>query len=287
MAILLIGGTGKTAVRLARFLQNDNRQFLLASRRGQSAAPQGMPAVRFDWMNRSTWKEPFLYRFVGDEKVNAIYLMEPLVDEPWKPLNEFIAYARQEYEVGRFVLVAGTSAQPGKPGMGMVWQNFLQTGVDFCVLRPSWFMENLSEEAPALLVKEHSKIYTACGDGRIPFVSATDIAAVAFRALTDAKSHNCDYRILGPELLTYDEVVRKLSAALGRPIEHVKLSGKDRYQGLVSAGVSDYYAHFLANLETAAAEGFETHMNDDVEKVTGRPPKSFDVFALENRATWL
>ncbi|ODM17925.1 hypothetical protein SI65_06713 [Aspergillus cristatus] len=287
MAILLIGGTGKTAVRLARFLQNNNYQFLLASRRGQSAAPVGMPAVRFDWTDKGSWKEAFEYRFVAGEKVKAIYLMEPLVAEPWKPMNEFIDYARQEQGVGRFVLVAGTSSQLGRPGMGMVWQHFLDTGVDYAVLRPSWFMENLSEEAPSGLIKDLSKIFTACGEGKIPFVSATDIAAVAYRALTDTESHNCDHRVLGPELLTYDEIALKLSAALGREIQHVSLSGEDRYQGLVSAGVSEYYARLLTNLETAAATGFETHLNDEVEKVTGRPPKSFDVFAQENRAAWI
>lgn len=51
-----------------------------------------------------------------------------------------------------------------------------------------------------------SKIFTACGDGKIPFISADDIAAVAFHALTDETSHNCDHRVLGPELLTYDDV---------------------------------------------------------------------------------
>lgn len=57
-------------------------------------------------------------------------------------------------------------------------------------------------------IKEEGKIYTATGDGKIPFVSATDIAAVAFRALTDEKPHNTSYYILGPELLTYDQVIR-------------------------------------------------------------------------------
>lgn len=38
-----------------------------------------------------------------------------------------------------------------------------------------------------------------------------DIAAVAYRALTDAKLHNTDYRVLSPELLTYDKVYRLLS----------------------------------------------------------------------------
>jgi len=67
-------------------------------------------------------------------------------------------------------------------------------------------LENFLEQQYIASIKNESKIYTACGDGQIPFISALDIAAVAFRALTDAKPHNTDYRILGPELLTYDEV---------------------------------------------------------------------------------
>ena len=110
---------------------------------------------------------------------------------------------------------------------------------------------------------------------------------MAYRALTDAKSHNCDHRVLGPELLTYDQVAEKLSAVLGRRIEHVKLSRDERYQSLVSAGLSDYYAGFLSNLEEAASTGFETSMNDTVEQVTGRPPKSLSMFAQENRETWV
>jgi uncharacterized protein YbjT (DUF2867 family) len=37
-------------------------------------------------------------------------------------------------------------------------------------------------------------------------VSANDIAAVAVRALTDREAPNTDYMVLGPELLSYDEV---------------------------------------------------------------------------------
>jgi festuclavine dehydrogenase len=55
-------------------------------------------------------------------------------------------------------------------------------------------------------IRDNSQIITAAGDGKIPFISADDIANVAFRALTDEKAHNTDHLILGPELFTYDEV---------------------------------------------------------------------------------
>ena len=287
MAILLLGGTGKTSIRLAHFLQCDNIPFLLASRRGSSAAPIGMPATKFDWLEKTTWENPFKYQFVNKASISAVYLMEPLVSEPWKPMNEFIDFAHKEHGVSRFVLVAGSSAELGQPGMGMVWQHLVNTKVDYCVLRPSWFMENLSEEFPRILIRDQSKIYTACGDGRIPFISAIDIAAVAFRALTDEKSHNCDHRVLGPELLTYDQVAEKLSAVLGRKIEHVKLTGEQRYKTLVDAGLSEYLARFLTNIETATSTGFETRMNDEVMKVTNRPPRNLEQFAQENREIWI
>lgn len=55
-------------------------------------------------------------------------------------------------------------------------------------------------------IKDEDKIYSACGDGKVPFVSAEDIGAVAYRGLTDEKPHNTSYYVLGTELLTYDQV---------------------------------------------------------------------------------
>ncbi len=37
-------------------------------------------------------------------------------------------------------------------------------------------------------------------------MSVDDIVAVAFRALVDEVPHNTDHLILGPDLLSYDEV---------------------------------------------------------------------------------
>lgn len=67
-------------------------------------------------------------------------------------------------------------------------------------------IENFLEDGLVFLIMEQGIVYTATGNGKAPFVSADDIAAVAYRALTDERSHNTDYLILGPELLSYDDV---------------------------------------------------------------------------------
>lgn len=140
MAILLTGGTGKTSLRVARLLQDANIPFLLASRRGEAAAPPGMAATKFDWLDSSSWEGPFQHEFRGGETISTIYMMNPIVDNPETSMNAFVDYAREKQGVKRFVLIAGSSAEPGRPGVGKVWQHFLDTGVDYCVLRPSWFM---------------------------------------------------------------------------------------------------------------------------------------------------
>ena len=56
-----------------------------------------------------------------------------------------------------------------------------------------------------MTIRNEGNFYAACSE--IPFVSAADIA---FHALIDTKPHDTDYKILGPELLTYDEVYGSL-----------------------------------------------------------------------------
>ena len=65
--------------------------------------------------------------------------------------------------------------------------------------------ENFTEWRLLATIRNESKIYSATGDGKMPFISATDFAHVAFRALVDTNPHNTDYQVLGPELLTYDD----------------------------------------------------------------------------------
>ena len=82
------------------------------------------------------------------------------------------------------------------------------------------------------------------------------------------------------------QIATKFSTALEREIVHVKLSQEDRKQNLLSEGQPEDIAFLLAWVETQAAAGLEERLDDSVEKVTGRPPKSFDTFVKQNRATW-
>lgn len=99
-----------------------------------------MPAVKFDWLDSSTFGAPFQHKFAGGEKISTAYIVSPIVDDPEVSMNAFVDYAIKEHGVERFVLIAGSTAEPGKAGVGKVWQHFLDIGTEYCVLRPTWFM---------------------------------------------------------------------------------------------------------------------------------------------------
>ncbi len=120
-------------------------------------------------------------------------------------MKKFIDLAKHN-GVTRFVLLSSSALEAGGPAHGKVHEYLVGLGVEYAVLRPTWFMENFSEEQRAKTIREEGKVYSAAEDGRIPWVSVEDIAAVGFRALVDEKSMDKDLVILGSELLSYDDV---------------------------------------------------------------------------------
>lgn len=67
---------------------------------------------------------------------------------------------------------------------------------------PENFIEAFNKET----IRDEGKIYSGAENGRLPFISARDIAATGYRALADEKPHNTDHIITGAESLSYVEV---------------------------------------------------------------------------------
>ncbi|EFY93694.1 hypothetical protein J3459_017857 [Metarhizium acridum] len=297
MAILLTGGAyAKTSQRIASLCREAKIPFLFASRRGDSPPPEDTttsgpngadaPAVRFDWTDGDTYANPFAYSFPTGDVIRAVYMVMPRVPEPDKHINSFIDYAAAR-GVKRFVLMAGTSASLGGPGPGKVWQHMVEKGVEWAVCRPTWFMDNLSDGFHLKTIREEGTIYSCVRDAKVPFISSFDVGGVAFAVLTQPESPNRDYRIVGPELLTHDDVAARLSTALGRPIRHVSMSPEDRLHHMTSTlKLPAPYAGFMVSLEKLAARGAEDYMDDTVEQLTGSKPVDLDSFINQRKPIW-
>lgn len=88
-------------------------------------------------------------------------------------------------------------------------------------------------------------------------------------------------------ILTGLQVAQIISEAIGKPMKHERLSFEELKTKFISFGMPQDFATVLASFDEQIAKGSEAELDDAVLKVTGRPPKSFREFALENRDKWI
>lgn len=273
--VLLTGGTGKISSRITPLLSDNGKDVLVASRSGTSPVIRGCKGVKFDWLDETTYGKPF-----ENASISAAFLVAPPIMDCVPPMKAFIDLAVKN-GVKRFVLLSASVLEDGDgPMMGQVSSYIKSLKVEYAILQPTWFMENFSEMGHLSTIRDQDQIISATGEGKIPFVSADDIAAVAFRALTDDVSHNTEHLILGPALWSYDEVADLLTKKLNRKITHIKISEEDFAKGMAKY-IPEDYANMLAGLETVIKNGGEERSNDVVLATTGREPRKLEDFVDE------
>lgn len=277
MRFLITGGTGTTGSRVAAALTDQGMSVSTGSR---TPAP-GTPQVRFDWTDPTT-HGPAL---TGTDRV---YLVPPIGDPA--PARLMVPFVERALKAGvrRFVLLSSSAIAEGDPGAGEVHQALRQLTPEWAVLRPSWFMQNFV--TPGHLhgesIRTEDEIVTATGQGRVAFVDADDIAAVAVRALTDERPHNTDHLITGPEALSYADVAEAVSKVSGRVIRHRPVPVAEFRERLTTIGIPQAFARMLAAMDDAIAHGSEDRVDPAVERITGRPARAFADFAARHATEW-
>ena len=263
--VLVTGGTGKTGRLVARQLALRGIAARIATRNPTSA-----DQIRFDWADPAT-HGPAL------ENIGAVYIVAPTDRaEQLQVMRPFLELAASQVS-GRLVLLSASSLDEGGPMMGEVHAWLAAHAPRWTVLRPSWFMQNFTtQHLPSIL--HEGCLYSATGDGRVPFIDAADIAAVAVEALTDPALASGDHVLTGPEALTYDEVAGAISARTGRPVRHCQLSVPELAARHATFGIPEAYALTLARMDEAIAQGAEDRTTDEVQRITGRPAHSFADF---------
>lgn len=272
--VLVIGGTGTTGSRVAALLREQPVAVRIGTRNPADGDPE---QVRFDWDEPATHSSAV----AGADRV---YLIPPVgVAEPAPQVEKFLAEAVQA-GVRRVVLLSSSAVPDGASRLGALPQLVRATVPEWAVLRPSWFMQNFVGQHPvAVGIRERGEIVTATGHGRVGFVDAADIAAVAVRALLDPVPHNADHLITGPEALSYADASAIITETTGRIVGHRAISTAEMTARLVDTGLSPEFAAILAGLDADIRNGAEDRVAPTVQNLTGRPARSFRDFVSANR----
>lgn len=265
--ILVIGGTGKTGRKVAQGLRQQGQYVRIGSR-------QESPA--FDWQKPQGWPTAL----ANMDKVYISYYPDLAVPGAYEAIQQLTKVAK-EVGVKKLVLLSGK----GEVEAERCEQVVANSGLDFTLVRASWFNQNFTE---SFLLQPVLAGYVALpmAEAKIPFVDTTDIAEVAIQALLDDRYHGKTLTVTGPTALTFAEAINTIAQASGRNIQFQPVS-LDEYHGMLqSAGLPADYVWLIDYLfREVLGNPANQAISQDVEQVLGRKAISFQDFARENAST--
>ena len=266
--VLVLGGTGRTGRRITERLRSRGVPTRAASRR--SAHP-------FDWAQPSTWDAALS----GVGTAYVCYSPDLAFPGVSDLMAQFADRARA-HRVRRLVLLSGR----GEQGARASERAIQQSGLDWTIVRSSWFAQNFSEHF-LLGPVQRGRLVLPAGEVREPFVDLDDLADLAAAALTEEQHAGRLYEITGPRLLSMTDVAAELSAATGRQICYQSCTPAEFVADVTADGIPTPEAEPLADLFQEVLDGRNATLTEDLEMALGRPSTDFADYARRVAATGL
>jgi uncharacterized protein YbjT (DUF2867 family) len=89
------------------------------------------------------------------------------------------------------------------------------------------------------------------------------------------------YTLAGPSALSNSEGAVVLSSALGGEVRYVNLPPEQMKQALLGAGIPEWNANGIIDLEALYREGGASTVSPDIEHLLGRKPIAYEQFARD------
>jgi uncharacterized protein YbjT (DUF2867 family) len=120
------------------------------------------------------------------------------------------------------VLHPQTQAMPHHWNKLLTEEQLIQSGMGFTILQPASYMQNVRGVWASVTVGRYPVPYST--GVRFSPVDLKDVAHMAAEVLSSPGHEGAIYELAGPELLTPVQMARRLSEALGRPVEAIEIS---------------------------------------------------------------
>jgi uncharacterized protein YbjT (DUF2867 family) len=239
-----------------------------------AAAPSGVEIVTMDYNEPSTIQAAL-------KGVERVFLVGP----PTPNLPALERKAIDEIKQSGARHVVKLSAVGGRaaifPRQHADSEDYIKSsGVAYTFLRPNGFMQNFVTYNGATINSQNA-FYGSQGDGQVSHIDLRDVAAAAVKALTEDGHQGKAYTLTGPEGLSNARVAEILSDDTGREIKYVDLPAEQFKQALVGAGLPEWSANALNDLQQFYRAGEASAVTRDVEQLLRRKPTSFEQFSRD------
>ncbi|MET0709525.1 MAG: SDR family oxidoreductase [Tardiphaga sp.] len=281
--ILVTGGTGVIGSELLRLLSQAGIPARALVRNPQKA--QELPGIT--WIAGDLSKpETLATAFEGTEK---LFLLTSYYEGMVELQHNAIVAARAAgvtYVVKQSAFSASDhSNAPIGRWHYQTEKELQESGLPWTILRPHHFMQNLLLHAKQVI--NEGILSSPAGDGKIPYIDARDVAAVAFVTLTQPGHFGKKYVLTGSEAFSYRQATEIIGAAIGKQLRFVDESPEQARARLAREGVPP--AVIESTLAIAAyqrAGGKTITITNTVADLTGRPPRTLAEFVREHASVF-
>jgi uncharacterized protein YbjT (DUF2867 family) len=281
--ILVTGGTGAIGGELLRLLSEAG----VPARALARDPPKAQTVAGITWIAGDLSKpETLTPAFDG---ADTLFLLTSYYEDMVELQHNAIVAARAA-GIGHVVKVSAFAASDHSRAPVGRWhyqveQELRESGMGWTILRPHHFMQNLLAQRDYIV--NDGVVYSASGDGKIPYVDARDVAAVAFVTLTQPGHLGKTYVVTGGEAISYREAAQIIGAVIGKPLRFVDESPDQARERRVREGLPPAVIESALAISAYQRAGGKTvTITTTVAELTGRPPRTFAEFAHAHAAVF-
>ncbi len=279
--ILITGATGNVGGELVKICSRENAPAVAAVTDARSANRflADTELREFDFTRAAT--------FAGATAgVSQVFLMRPpAISNVRRDIFPFLEHCRL-IGIEQIVFLSLLNAEklfftPHR----QIETEILRLKIPHTFLRPSFFMQNLATTHRDE-IKNNQEIFVPAGRGKTSFIDARDVASAAFLSFSAARHLNKSYELTGGQALSYFEVANILSDVLEKPVRYRNPSLPSFVWRAWRQHRNLFFVLVMAIIYTTARFGQAALITDDLPKLLGREPISFEQFAADYKDCW-
>lgn len=265
--ILVIGGTGKTGHRVSENLSKSGHNVRIVGRKTNPA---------FDWEKQNTYDAALK----DIDRAYIVYYPDLAVPGARDAIRTLTDKALKA-GLDKVVLLSGKGEKEAEACEQIV----ADSGLNYTIVRASWFNQNFSEGAFLDFVLS-GNVALPMPEAEIPFVDADDIAEVVAKVLVDDSYNGKTVTVTGPRKMTFREAVETMAAKIGKEIHYQPISIEEFKDGMKAAGLPDSYVWLFGYLfEEVLGNVDNQEVSHDVQKVLGREATDFKDYVVKTLTT--
>jgi len=274
--ICVTAATGQLGRKVVEFLLKrlEPEKLVLAVRnpaKAQEFAEKGLTVREADYDRPETLESAF-------EGVTKLLLISsPSVGRRVEQHRNAIEAAKRS---GVKTIVYTSVLHADRSRLGVIAEEHRQTeamvkssGMDYTILRNGWYVENFAPQVKNAL--NQGFIVGCAGKGKISAAPRSDYAEAAAVVLTTDGHSGKIYELAGDEAFTMEELAAEISLQTGKEVSYKNLTPDEYVRWLVSTGVSEEVARFLAAMEEAIEKGDLFDDSRQLSQLLGRPTTSW------------